>query len=94
MQFDELLTTDRPAPGAVKLNVCPSHVIPWVTPHCMYIEIDTNVLAIKFKILGEPKPLHTGDAVFCSNDKCGAVLNSYSVITEEEASDKVNPKPG
>ena len=60
----------------------------------LYVEIDTNVLAIKFKILGEPKPLHTGDAVFCSNDKCGAVLNSYSVIAEEEASDKVNPKPG
>lgn len=47
--------------------------------------IDTNIFVVKFSNLSEPKPLHTGDSVVCSNQACTAVLNhlSYQYIREE-----------
>lgn len=48
-------------------------------------KIDTNVFVVKFSSLSEPKPVHTGDPVVCSNQACTAVLNhlSYDYIREE-----------
>ena len=48
-------------------------------------KIDTNVFVVKFSSLSEPKPVHTGDPVVCSNQGCTAVLNhlSYDYIREE-----------
>lgn len=46
-------------------------------------KIDTNVLVVKFSSLSEPKPVHTGDPVVCSNQKCTAVLNHLSHVREE-----------
>jgi len=45
--------------------------------------IDTNVLAVKFNLLSQPGHLHTGDAIVCCNEKCTAVLNHYSRLSEE-----------
>lgn len=45
--------------------------------------IDTNVLAVKFSLLSEPGHLHTGDAIVCCNEKCAAVLNHLSKLSEE-----------
>ena len=47
-------------------------------------KIDTNVLVVKFSSLSEPKPVHTGDPVVCSNGGCTAVLNHLSHIREEQ----------
>ena len=44
--------------------------------------IDTNVLAVKFSLLSEPGHLHTGDAIVCCNEKCAAVLNHLSKLSE------------
>ena len=46
-------------------------------------KIDTNVLVVKFSSLSEPKPVHTGDPVVCSNQGCTAVLNHLSHVREE-----------
>ena len=46
-------------------------------------KIDTNVFMVKFSCLSEPKPVHTGDPVICSNQACTAVLNHLSHIIEE-----------
>lgn len=47
-------------------------------------KIDTNVLVVKFSSLSEPKPVHTGDPVVCSNHGCTAVLNHLSHVREEQ----------
>ena len=51
-------------------------------------QIDTNIFVLKFNSLSEPKPVHTGDPVICSNQACTAVLNHLSYIREEEEMDK------
>ena len=48
-------------------------------------KIDTNVLVVKFSCLSEPKPVHTGDPVVCSNHGCTTVLNHLSHITEDRS---------
>ena len=52
--------------------------------------IDTNIFVVKFSSLSEPKPVHTGDPVICSNQACTAVLNhlSYQYIREESKKSK------
>ena len=47
-------------------------------------KVDTNVFVVKFSSLSQPKPVHTGDPVVCSNQKCTAVLNHLSPIREEQ----------
>lgn len=49
---------------------------------------DTNVLAVKFNTLTEPSQMHTGDAQFCSNTKCGATVSHFTKLegTDEEDS--------
>jgi len=47
-------------------------------------KIDTNVLVVKFSSLSQPKPIHTGDPVVCSNQGCTAVLNHLSHVREEQ----------
>lgn len=44
-------------------------------------EIDTNIFKIEFSTLKEKAELATGDPTFC--EKCKAVLNNYSKVTEE-----------
>ena len=41
-------------------------------------KIDTNAFVVKFSSLSEPKRVHIGDPVVCSNQGCTAVLNHLS----------------
>ena len=41
---------------------------------------DTNVIAILFNTILEPKDVHTGDPVICENPKCEAVLSHLSKL--------------
>ena len=45
-------------------------------------------MAIKFKVLAEPKDLHTGDPTVCANKACMAILNSISTVREEKDKSK------
>lgn len=51
-------------------------------------KIDTNVFVVKFNSLSEPKPVHTGDPVVCTNKACTAVLNHLSYIRKEADKDE------
>ena len=59
---------------------------------CQYIESsshrarrqDTNVLAVQFSTLAQPGHIHTGDAEFCSNGKCGAIVSHLSTIVGQD----------
>ena len=45
---------------------------------------DTNVLAVQFSSLSEPSQWHTGDAQFCSNTKCAAIVSHLTKLEGEE----------
>ena len=45
-------------------------------------EVDTNVVAINFKVLKEQGELATGDPIFCSS--CQALFNKYSLAKGDE----------
>uniref|UniRef100_A0A1X7VU90 Uncharacterized protein n=1 Tax=Amphimedon queenslandica TaxID=400682 RepID=A0A1X7VU90_AMPQE len=49
---------------------------------------DTNVLAVKFNTLQEAGHIHTGDAQFCSNPNCGAVVSHLTKLIGEEDAEK------
>ena len=49
---------------------------------------DTNVLAVKFNTLQEAGHIHTGEAQFCSNPECGAVVSHLTKLIGEEDDDK------
>ena len=46
--------------------------------------INSNMMAIKFKVLAESKDIHTGDPTVCTNKDCTAILSSLSTIKEEK----------
>ena len=50
---------------------------------------DTNVLAVQFHTLIEPSNMHTGDAHFCSNAKCGAIVSHLTKLERAEEDSKV-----
>ena len=55
---------------------------------------DTNIMAVQFNTLTEPGHMHTGDAQFCSNEKCGAIVSHLSKLEDAEDEDtKVTPQP-
>ena len=49
---------------------------------------DTNILAVQFDKLRETGHIHTGEAQFCSNPECGAVVSHLTKLIGEEDDDK------
>ncbi|XP_003382887.1 PREDICTED: circularly permutated Ras protein 1-like [Amphimedon queenslandica] len=49
---------------------------------------DTNILAVQFNQLREAGHIHTGDAQFCSNPNCGAVVSHLTKLIGEEDAEK------
>ena len=45
---------------------------------------DTNVISVQFGSLAEPSQWHTGDALFCSNKKCAAVVSHLTKLEGED----------
>ena len=56
--------------------------------HSRDVTVDTNILLVKFNVLTEVRALHTGDPVVCQNEKCTAMLNHLSHISEIPGKDK------
>ena len=45
---------------------------------------DTNILAVKFNTLAEAGNFHTGDAEFCSNPECGAIVSHLTKLEGDD----------